>query len=188
MTTTQDISSFDGDPHVEATHQNMVDAGVRVETPQIVDYWSFSTTERFMLPDGVQYIEFKKMTEADKTEFQAKTNRDIRVQSTTKDIKLRMDPGLERRVLLDICVTGWLFYRPSTRPQDNGALVQIGWDKRLWAEWLTKADPEIVQNLEKAIRDANPWMRQQATPEEIKAEIASLQEQLEEAELLELEK
>lgn len=186
---TQDISTFENDAQLENTHANMVRAGVPVETSQILDTWSYSTVEQHVIPNsGGQYIEFKKMTEADKTEFQAKTNRDVRVQSTTKDIKLNMDPGKERRVLLDICVVGWNLYRPSMRPQDNGALVQVAFDKKAFSEWLKVVDPKIIQDLEKAIRDANPWMRQDLTADEYDIEIAALEELRDEARKRELEK
>lgn len=185
MTAGQDISTFDGNKDLEATHQNMVEAGVALETRRIVDYWSFQATEKWYLPgqDALpeserQFILFKKMTEADKAEFQTKTNRDIRVQNTTKDIKLNMNPAHERAELLRISITGWYLFKPNHK----GELVEIGYSEKERAAFLRQADPKLVQDLEAAIRKANPWMRAEASPEEIRAEIAALTEQLAEAE------
>lgn len=182
--TTADVSTFDDDAQLEQTHRNMAEAGVAIDTPQIVDYWSFSTVQKHMLPDGVQYILFKNMTEADKTQFQALTNRDIRVQNSTKDIKLKMDPGKERHVLMDICVTGWLLYRQNHK----GQLVEHQFSQKAFAEWLKVVDPNIIQKLEKAIRDANPWMSSDLTVKEIDDEIEALRERRDEVEKAELEK
>lgn len=180
-----DISTFDNDERIEATHANMVAAGVAVETRQIVDYWSFAGTEKFYLPgqEGVaqenkQYIVFKRMVESDKVEFQTKTNRDIRVQNTTKDIKLNMNPALERKVLIDISVTNWYLYKQNHK----GELVEITYNPKDRAEFFRIADPKLVQDLEAAIRKANPWMRAELGADEIRAEIAQLSEQLAEAE------
>lgn len=181
----QDISTFDGNKDLEATHQNMVDAGVPVETRQIIDYWSFGGTEKWYLPGQEainpadrQYILFKRMVEADKVEFQTKTNRDIRVQNTTKDIKLNMNPALERKVLIDLSVTGWYLFKKNHK----GELVEINYDPKQRADFFRIADPKLVQELEIAIRKANPWMKAEQGPEEIRAEIAALTEQLAEAE------
>ena len=181
----QDISTFDGDKALEATHQNMVDSGVPIETHAIVDYWSFAGTEKWYLPgqDQVpaanrQYITFKRMTESDKVEFQTKTNRDIRVQNTTRDIKLNMNPAVERKVLIDLSVTGWFLFKRNHK----GEMVEIVFDQKQRAEFFRQADPKLVQELELAIRKANPWMKAEATPDEIRAEIANLSEQLAEAE------
>lgn len=170
----QDVSSFDGDKNLESTHRNMAEAGLVVNKPQIVDLWSYQTIEKHNLtPDGEQYILFKKMTEADKTEFQTKTNRDIRVQSTTKDIKMNMDPGRERAELLRISITGWRLFKPNHK----GELVEVGYSEQERAAFIRQADPLLIQRLEQAIRDANPWMRQEMTVEEIDVQIATLQEQ-----------
>lgn len=183
--TTQDVSTFDNDKQLEQTHANMVADGVALESRKIVDYWSFQTTEKWYLPgqDGVpqdlkQYILFKRMTEENKAEFQTKTNRDIRVQNTTKDIKLNMNPAQERAELLRISITGWYLFKPNHK----GELVEIGFSDKERAAFIRQADPKLIQDFEQAIRKANPWMRAEATPEEIRAEIASLTEQLAEAE------
>lgn len=180
-----DISTFDGNKDLEATHQNMVDAGVAVETRQTVDYWSFKRTEKWYLPgqdhlpEGVrQYVLFERMTEEKKVEFQTKTNRDIRVQSTTKDIKMNMNPAHERQELLRISIVGWYLFKPNHK----GELVEIGYSDKERAAFIRQADPYLIQKLEEAIRNANPWMRAELTAAEIKVEIANLTEQLAEAE------
>jgi len=184
----QDISTFDNDSQLEATHANMLADGVSIETRPIVDYWSYGGTENWILPgqEGVpaeyqQYITIKKMTEEDKIEFQTKTNKDIRVQKTTQDIKLNVNPALERKVLLELCVTGWFLFKPVPVSGGRTELKPIGYNAHERAVFFKGADPRLVQDLETAIRRLNPWMRNEATPEEIKQEIANLEEQLAEA-------
>ncbi len=185
MTTGQDVSNFENDKALEQTHANMLADGVSIETRKIVDYWSFQSTEKWYLPgqdhlaeSERQFILFRRMTEENKAEFQTKTNRDIRVQNTTKDIKLNMNPAQERAELLRISITGWYLFKPNHK----GELVEIGYSEKERASFIRQADPKLIQDLEQAIRKANPWMRAEATPEEIRAEIASLTEQLAEAE------
>lgn len=185
MTTGQDLSTFENDKALEQTHANMAADGVAIETRKIVDYWSFQSTEKWYLPgqdhlaeSERQFILFRRMTEENKAEFQTKTNRDIRVQNTTKDIKLNMNPAQERAELLRISITGWYLFKPNHK----GELVEIGYSEKERAAFIRQADPKLIQDLEQAIRKANPWMRAEATPEEIRAEIASLTEQLAEAE------
>lgn len=185
MTTGQDLSTFENDKALEQTHANMAADGVAIETRRIVDYWSFQSTEKWYLPgqdhlaeSERQFILFRRMTEENKAEFQTKTNRDIRVQNTTKDIKLNMNPAQERAELLRISITGWYLFKPNHK----GELVEIGYSEKERAAFIRQADPKLIQDLEQAIRKANPWMRAEATPEEIRAEIASLTEQLAEAE------
>jgi hypothetical protein len=95
-----------------------------------------------------------------------------------------MNPAHERAELLRISIVGWNLYKQNHR----GELVQLNYNEKDRAAFIRQADPYIIQELEKAIRAFNPWMRSEATPDEIRAEIASLQEQLVEAEQRELEK
>jgi hypothetical protein len=183
--TSSPIETFDNDPHVEATLANMAADGRPVETAQIIDFWSFSQKFRYYLPGQEslpehlkQYIEFERMNEGKKAEFQRRTNRDVRIQNVTKDIKMNMDAAKDRHTLIEISVTDWFMFRKNYK----GEVQEIAFDQKQLKAFLTEFDPAIVQGLEQEIRDENPWMKQEQTVEEIDAEIENLQEQRKEAE------
>lgn len=182
----QDISTFDNDAHLEETHKAMVEAGVPLEEAQILDIWSFETEFKYYFPgqdrlpeEKRQYIVYTKMNEGAKAAFQRATNRDIRVQSTTKDIKMNMDPARDRHELLRSSITGWYLLRKN---EHKGTIETVPFKQDEVAKLLRVADPKLIQDLEKEIRDANPWMKAEMTADEIRTEMVSLQEQLVEAE------
>lgn len=159
------------------TEAAMVKAGVSNEEPQYSDYFGFTSEERYYLPDGKQWIEFQRMNEGKKREFQKMTSRDLRVQRTTGDALMKVDPGLERQELIKISMTGWnLMQRDPNKP---GQWRAAPFDNSNIKRFLDGANPEIIDGLEKAIRKANPWMMDETSSEEIKKEIANLEEMLE---------
>lgn len=132
-----------------------------------VDYFGFQASERFYLPDGVQYIEFEIMNEGKKAQFQKLTQRDMVLERGSGNARVRVDPGQERHALIQSSVTGWNMYRGG-KPQIFGQAAL--------RDFLTLADPKIVEGLEKAIRKANPWLLAEMTVADIDKEIANLQE------------
>lgn len=137
-----------------------------------VDYFGFQSSEKFYLPDGKQYIEFQIMNEGAKARFQKLTSRDL-VINRNQDARVKVDPASERHALIRESVTGWNMYRA-------GSPVRFG-DREL-KDFLELANPKIIEDLEKAIRKANPWLLQDMEPEDIKREIENLEEMLKVAE------
>lgn len=174
------IQSFDNDPTLEATHRNMADSGHRVEDVQEIDYFGFSSEERWYFPkqdrlpeEHKQYLVIKRMSEGDKARFQKTTNRDIRIQRTTGDARMSVDAVAERHELIRISVVG-------AHVKLRGPDGQLRFDDKkpdvIISRLLDGGDPDVVQQLEKAIRDLNPWMRTEMSDEEIDKEIERLQE------------
>lgn len=159
---------------MDITEAAMGAAGVSNEEPQYTDYFGFSSTERYVFPDGKQWIEFQKMNEGKKREFQKLTSRDLRVQRTTGDALMKVDPGVEREQLIKLSMTGWnLMQRDPKNPNQWRAAP---FDASNIKRFLDGADPEIIDDLEKAIRKANPWMMDEMSTEDIDKEIENLQE------------
>lgn len=131
------------------------------------DYFGFDRTERFFLPDGKSWIEFKPLNEGRKKAFQDKTSKDLVLERTSGNARMSVLQGSERHELIKASVTDWNLMRGG-RPIPFNA-VQLG-------DFLSLADPVIVENLEKAIRKANPWLLAEMTVEDIDKEIANLQE------------
>lgn len=145
---------------------------------QIVDYWGFEEIKRFTLPDGIQYIEHKVLTEGDKARYQKNTSRDMSISRNTGEAKIKTDPGADRQALLMVAVTGWKMYRG--RDPQTGAPAEVPFNKTgknpALEQWLNGANPRIVEDLERDIRKANPWLMGDMTVEDIDREIESLQE------------
>lgn len=140
------------------------------------DYFGFDKTEVYTLPDGKQQIFFKVMNEGQKVKFQQKTNRDIHVNRGTNDMRIKADPAGERQALIESSVTGWSLKRrnPSSGQWENAPFSNTGSPGDELHKWLAIANPKIVEELEDAIRKANPWLQADMTVEQIDEEIQRL--------------
>lgn len=143
---------------------------VQQSTP--VDYFGFQSTEKFYLPDGVQYIEFEIMNEGKKAKFQKLTTKDLVVQRGG-DARMKMDPAQERHELIRQSVTGWNMYRGGN---------SVPFSERTLKDFLELANPKLIEDLEKSIRKANPWLMGEMKSEDIRREIENLEEMLKTAE------
>lgn len=130
------------------------------------DYWGTDETHKHFLPDGQQYFEFKIMNEGDKVKFQKLTNQDL-VVGRDQSARVRVDPAAERHTLIKTSVTGWNLYKQGQ---------SILFSKQMLDKWLEAAPPKLVEELEYAIRMANPWMQAEMSTEEIDKEIERLYE------------
>lgn len=170
-------TSFDNDPHVEAVHQNMIDAGESIEDLKIIDTWSYNLSEEWVFPDGIQKIYFKRMNEGEKAEFQKRTNKDIRVQRSTGDAKLSVDPASERHILIMLSVTDWKLYK-KVRQGNREVMAETKFDQKALKEWMEGTNPKYVQELEKAIRESNEWMAVEASVDALEKERENLDERI----------
>lgn len=137
------------------------------------DYWGFSESHKFMLPDGKQYIEFKTLTEGDRQRFNKLTKKDLILNRRDDTAKVEGSAGEDRPALLHVACTGWLMMRdgepvPWSNDNKGGSFQQ----------WIQAANPRIVEDLEKAIRLANPWLLGDMKSEDIQREIDNLQDML----------
>ena len=151
-------------------------------TPAFEDYWGFDEKEIFYLPDRRQFIEFQRMTEGQRKQFQKDTRADVLVKRGTGDTHLKVDPAEERHALITSSVTGWQMFRKNKRTNEMEPVVfSKGTPGANLEQWLAVANPKIVDQLERAIRKANPWLIAEATAKEIQEQIDDLTEQLKEA-------
>jgi hypothetical protein len=155
-------------------------AGVQVEQEVYEDYFGTQDViETFFLPDGKQYIQFRPMNEGARSRFQKMTNRDVVLERSTGNARMKVDPATERHELIVASVIGWNLMRKT----DNGwqpVTFSSGSPGANLEQWLDKAPVRIVDDLEKAIRKANPWLLSELTVEEIDKEMDNLREQREE--------
>lgn len=137
------------------------------DTPVQQDYFGFQATEKYYFPDGLTWVEFSIMNEGDRLKFQRKTGRDITLDRRSGDAKMKMDPGTERHELIKTCLVNWNLSR-NGQPQPFGEAAL--------RDFLTLANPKVIDEIEKAIRKANPWLLGELSVEDIDKEIADLQE------------
>ena len=144
-----------------------------VQMDQYEDYFGFGEERVFVLPDGKQQIFFKIMNEGERSKFQKKTNKDIKFNRASGDASIKADQAEERRELILTSVTNWTLVR---RSPDGWIPVPFSGERpgSELDKWLQVANPKIIDDLEFAIRQANPWMQADMSVEEIDKEIDRL--------------
>lgn len=131
------------------------------------DYFGFQATERYTFPDGKQWIEFEVMNEGKKAQFQRATSRDLILERQTQNARMKTDAATDRHELIKSSVTDWNMYRQGVAiPFTPGALN----------DFLQLANPRIIEDIEKAIRKANPWLMAEMSSKDIRREIQNLEE------------
>jgi hypothetical protein len=154
-----------------------------------VDYFGFEEEHVFTFPDGQTKIWFRAMNEGDRANFQRQTNRDVSLERNTGNARIRTDPAGERKALILASCTNWNMHRKNP---NNGRFEPVpfsgGKAGSTLDQWLTQANPKLVDALEEAIRKANPWLVGDMSLEDIDREIERLQEMREEKVKLEAEK
>ena len=152
---------------------NAQGSDVQQYTP--IDLWGASVEHTWYFPgqenvpeEYKQYVTFKTMNEGARSRFQKRTARPLHIEQGS-EARMTVDQAGDRHALLEASITGWKMYRNQQEYQ---------YSSRTLLEWLKFANPEHVDKLERAIREANPWMVAQMTSEAIRTEIERL-EQLE---------
>jgi hypothetical protein len=140
--------------------------------PQIVDYWSGpATPTRWYLPDKVQYIDILPMNHGMRAQYNARTNKEMTMDRKTQSLKIKTDISGDTDALVEISSVDWFMFK-------QGVPVKFG-NKGPGSPlmiWLKQAPPQLVDSLEKFIREANPWMDDELTVESIDEEIKRLYE------------
>ena len=131
------------------------------------DYFAFEIMGRTMFPDGISWVEHAVMNEGARRKYLKAVNREVRVQKTTQDAILNMSPGEERTELLRSTIVGWNLARGGER---------IPFTTQNLNEFLVKADPKVINLIDKDVRLANPWLLNEMSIEDIDREIAELGE------------
>lgn len=139
--------------------------------PVEVDFFGgVEERERWYFPgQDTQFIEFALMTEGMRKQWQRKTNRGIKVNRNSQDAEINVDAASDREWLLKIAVKDWYIINPKKSNQP------VAYTEREFAAWMERANPRLIDKLEQAIRDANPWMMDEMDPEAIREEIERLE-------------
>lgn len=142
------------------------------------DYFGVDEFHQCMFPDNKTWVQHKTLAEGDRRRYLDETNRDVAINRQSGDMKVKISAGSDRHKLLILAVTGWNFVRTN---QSTGKKEPVTFSKgspgSTFEQWLDKADPKIVDIIEKDIRAKNPWLLSELTVEAIDQQIAELEEQ-----------
>lgn len=152
---------------IEQIESAMIAAGRSPYESAQADYFGFEETRTFTLPDGVSFIEHRVLNEGQRRKYLNAVNREVKVQRVTGDALMKMQPGEEKKVLLEMAICGWNLQRTGN---------PIAFTKPNLADFLDKASPRIIDLIEKEVRKANPWLMSEMSLEDIDKEIQTLQE------------
>lgn len=139
---------------------------------QQADYFAFAKTNRFVFPDGITWIEFSSLNEGQKKQYQDGTSSDMVLERGSGNARMTVKQGTQRHELIKSAVTNWNLMR-------NGQPVPFS--KVMLGDFLALADPKLVEDLEREIRKANPWLLAEMSVEEIDREMRNLEEMREAA-------
>lgn len=131
------------------------------------DYFGFAQNERHMLPDGRSWVDLAVLNEGQRRRYQNGTSRELKLKRNSGDAMLKMATGDDKYELLKVAIVGWNLQR-------NGS--PVAFNPQTLEQFLSGANPKIIDDIEKRVRKMNPWLLSEMTVEQIDEEIASLQE------------
>ena len=150
--------------------RDMEAAGIPAEEQVFEDYFGFDERHKVPLPDGKSWVQFEVMSEGRRKHYLNSTNRDVRINRSTGDAHMSMKPGDERHALLLETICDWNLRRGGE---------PVPFTKNNLQEFLDKANPRIIDKIEKEVRLKHPWLMADMEIEDIEKEIENLQEMLE---------
>lgn len=156
----------------EQARGEQIEAAMRAQgqadsTPVQEDYFAFDITERVDLPDGVSYVDIKVLNEGARRKYLNSVNREVKLQKATGDAVMQLATGDERKAILESSICGWNLLRGGQPVPFNSGTVR---------EFLDRANPKLIDLIEKEVRRINPWLTAEITVEEIDKQIEELQE------------
>ncbi|AMS02318.2 tail assembly chaperone [Gordonia phage GourdThymes] len=181
-TATQDTSDFDGRPEVERANAAAVAAGEKIEEKQFVDYFAAPLPQRWYLPDGVQYFEFQELREGGKSAYEKLTNKDIRVQRSTGDARLSVDPAIQRQSLIRLSVTDVYLLQKDSGGQPQPMPFNKERPGKFWENLFTFFPAALIDKLHREIVDINAWLAADDDVDALKEERERLDERIAKAE------
>jgi hypothetical protein len=138
-----------------------------------VDYFAFNDDIKHYLPDGKQYVVIRIFTEGLRKKYQKQTSRPLRFDQRTQTAIMQATIAEDRTMLLELAITDWYLVSGGS---------PVPFDRKALSRFLDVANPQIVDNIEKAVRKANPFLLADMDSKQIKEEIENLKELLEQVE------
>lgn len=155
--------------------ESMKEQGIVTEDAVMEDYFDVEEEYTCYLPDRKQYIVHRVLNEGARRKYLNKQNRDVTVEKVTGNAKVKVMPGEERHALLEAAIVGWSMFRKDKA----GEMVPLTFSQTNLKEFLEKASTKIIDMIEKDVRKHNAWLLTQVTADDIREQIAELEEMLE---------
>lgn len=152
---------------VASTEAAMAEAGEPLYESAQQDYFAFDEVHETFLPDGKSWVEHRELNEGQRKKYLNSLNREAKIQRATGDTVVKLTPGDERHSLLKAALCGWNLKRGG---------IDVPFQPKYVDEFLEKANPRVIDLIEKDVRKANPWLLAEVSVEDIDKEIAELQE------------
>lgn len=153
----------------------MEKAGVSTTTGQQRSYFGTNERHKVFLDDGISYIEHQVLNEGGRKRYLDKLNREIAIKKLTGDAVMKMQSGEDRHILLNEAIVGWNLIGPDGK--------ELGFSKGTpgssLSQFLEFSETEAIDRIEKDIRKHNPWLMSNMTADDIRRQIADLEEMLE---------
>lgn len=148
--------------------------------PVQADYFDFGEVFRCFFAekygDSSSYVEHKSLNEGSRRKYLNQVNREVTLMRGSGDAKMKLASGDEKHLLLEEAIVGWNLMRKDRQ----GELQPVAFNRNSLQDFLAKADPKIIDVIEKDVRKHNKWLLAEVTEEGILDQIKDLEETLEE--------
>lgn len=133
------------------------------------DYFGVPEPVKFMMPDGISFLMLQPMLEGDRRKYLNLSNRGVKINKADGSTEFDLKPGDDRFNLLRMSIVGWNLTR-------GGSPVPFTLDYLV--DFLSVVNPSIADDIEKKVREINPWLTSEQNADDVRAEIERLQEVL----------
>lgn len=142
------------------------------------DYFGFDERHRYVMPDNRQWIEFKVLDEGGIALYHKILDRDVTVEKSTGNARIRINQVQERHALLQVACVDWYM----VQKQKDGSRLPVRFNNApggAFMQWMLKANPVIVADLYEQVQKVNPSLlpANQDTIEAIDKQIEELSRQ-----------
>lgn len=160
-----------GGPGIDnAGHTVVQQPGDGVDTVVYEDYWGSSETVRWVLPDGNQWLEIKKMNEGDRARYQYEAQLKMTTKRKSGDTEIDLDQAKDRASLIRNSVVNW-------NMRKGGEIVPF--NRQALGAWIVATNPNHIDNLITKIRKFNPFLQEDLSSKDIREQITDLEEMYE---------
>lgn len=142
---------------------SVTDLAAHAATPRI-DVFGGSITDKVELGDDVSWIEVKRMNEGERRKYLSAIQRPMKV-SKTGEAEINFNPGADREALLQATIIDWNIMANDEEFVFSTNAVRI---------FMNSADVSIVDKVEEAARNINPWLLDEVSVEQLDDQIEEL--------------
>lgn len=116
-------------------------------------FFGVKKTEKFFLDkEKTQFIEYKKLNEGERIEFQDKISGKVTMDNVTQKAEIESKAGSDRRSLVNLAV---IAFKVLVKEED---IVEVS-DMSRWAELYEKMDGDLAQELYDRIAEFNGFKK-----------------------------